>query len=1199
MIRTIVKYIILIFIFSIPMSAQWTEIQSPFNSSISIIHFFDENNGVVLTGDNNLYITKTGGSNWTNSNLNIPSSNIFFIDSLNWWSINDEGLYQTQNAGTSWTKNNLSNSYQYSFNSKIYFINKNIGLISTLKDILRTSDGGITWTTVFTSDSSQNINTLSFCDSTVGIAANSQYIFESTDAGKKWNAIRPPANFTIFTVQCLTKNKLAAIMWNQQLSKYQILNSSDEGNTWESKFTVNHPPNEMVFVNENIGFVVGNLIYKTTDSGNSWFTQTDPSNSHNDFRNIDVLNENYVWMSNYWNLVKTENGGGERFHFFNIDYPNTGDTINALTEIKIKWSNFSSQRDLNIKFSSDNGQTWIILASKFNSENNFYWTVPNTPSNRCKLLIENNEDISESEETGIFTIAPPPPLILTNPARNSGSLPAGYYINISWLAFNVDKIKIEFSPDSGVTWQPVVESYPADSLKYMWRLPFVSSNDCLIKITDIDNPSIYALTNIYFIIHLPSLSIIYPDENSIFNTGDTELLQIRGDYAGAMKLELTTDNGRNWLFIDSLNSSDWGNNWNRSYEWLVPDLYSDSCRLKLTIYETDSFIGVSSIFRINNNPSIKRLIASANPGDTIYLTEPDYVDCIEIDKPITLIGKGINETKITGDTIKPVIIIKADNVEIKNLSIVPKTKSDGSFLFCSDYRPTNGMDILNSFNVILDSLLIRGGEDISPGFTSGGIGLYIENSNKVNISNTKIIGANTQNQSPYSCSDKKGGDGLKILDCDSLSLFNCEVTGGKGGNGWAMGAGPYSGGDGGNSVNLNSSLKIRIINSHLTGGIGGATALSTTTYIDQAKAGDGAYCNSSNAIFLNSILEGGIAFLRPPRPDLPLNTFGGNGITAVNNSNVIIDGGKLIRGTSSEDAMGKLFYNDSTSEITFNNIIINTTVTNFECSLEKDNIKLNWNAVIGLNFMQFNIEKKTDGNNWNSIGIIKEITENNSFTFVDSNYNSTSQILNYRIKVINLDSTFSFSEEKDIIINTTVKNFACHFETNKVTLSWDAEIGLNFMEFEVERMTDNSEWNGLGIIKEIPQNNSFTFTDRSYNSTSQILKYRIKVVNLDSTFNFSEEKEISFIPTEYKLEQNYPNPFNPNTTIEYGVPEASFVKIKVFDVLGREVVTLVNEEKPVGTYRVKFNGSNLNSGIYFYRMEAGSFTQTMKLILLK
>ena len=88
-------------------------------------------------------------------------------------------------------------------------------------------------------------------------------------------------------------------------------------------------------------------------------------------------------------------------------------------------------------------------------------------------------------------------------------------------------------------------------------------------------------------------------------------------------------------------------------------------------------------------------------------------------------------------------------------------------------------------------------------------------------------------------------------------------------------------------------------------------------------------------------------------------------------------------------------------------------------------------------------------------------------------------------------------------------------------------------------------------------------------------------------------------PSVYKLYNNYPNPFNPSTTIRYSVPEASFTSIKIYDVIGNEVSSLVNENKPAGLYEVQFNASDLSSGIYYYTIQAGSFKETKKMILLK
>jgi hypothetical protein len=103
--------------------------------------------------------------------------------------------------------------------------------------------------------------------------------------------------------------------------------------------------------------------------------------------------------------------------------------------------------------------------------------------------------------------------------------------------------------------------------------------------------------------------------------------------------------------------------------------------------------------------------------------------------------------------------------------------------------------------------------------------------------------------------------------------------------------------------------------------------------------------------------------------------------------------------------------------------------------------------------------------------------------------------------------------------------------------------------------------------------------------------------NALGTFVGVDEELIT--PKEFVLSQNYPNPFNPSTIINYFVAKESFVAIKVFDQLGREVKTLISEEKPAGKYRLSFNGSNLSSGIYFYSITACRFHQTKKMVLLR
>ena len=123
----------------------------------------------------------------------------------------------------------------------------------------------------------------------------------------------------------------------------------------------------------------------------------------------------------------------------------------------------------------------------------------------------------------------------------------------------------------------------------------------------------------------------------------------------------------------------------------------------------------------------------------------------------------------------------------------------------------------------------------------------------------------------------------------------------------------------------------------------------------------------------------------------------------------------------------------------------------------------------------------------------------------------------------------------------------------------------------------------------------------------------MKQINFDGNYEYSQEVEVEIYgPLMYALEQNYPNPFNPSTKIKYSIPQvgtqhAVSVQIKVYDVLGNEIETLVNEEKPAGTYDIEFNAADLPSGVYFYQLIAADpstgsgqgFIQTKKMLLLR
>ena len=110
-------------------------------------------------------------------------------------------------------------------------------------------------------------------------------------------------------------------------------------------------------------------------------------------------------------------------------------------------------------------------------------------------------------------------------------------------------------------------------------------------------------------------------------------------------------------------------------------------------------------------------------------------------------------------------------------------------------------------------------------------------------------------------------------------------------------------------------------------------------------------------------------------------------------------------------------------------------------------------------------------------------------------------------------------------------------------------------------------------------------------------------INVEGTVYYdgltSSVRQISELPNDYSLSQNYPNPFNPSTNIEYSIPSESYVELKVYDVLGNEVATLVNEQQQAGIYRADFTADNLPSGVYFARITANEYSQVVKMTLLK
>ncbi|OGU49432.1 MAG: hypothetical protein A2006_12580 [Ignavibacteria bacterium GWC2_35_8] len=220
-----------------------------------------------------------------------------------------------------------------------------------------------------------------------------------------------------------------------------------------------------------------------------------------------------------------------------------------------------------------------------------------------------------------------------------------------------------------------------------------------------------------------------------------------------------------------------------------------------------------------------------------------------------------------------------------------------------------------------------------------------------------------------------------------------------------------------------------------------------------------------------------------------------------------------------------------------------------------------------------------------------------------------------------------YLDDIGILVYTAVPveliSFAGKVEQSEVMLTWETATEINNYGFEIERSqmsnVKSQNWEKIGFVGgngTTTETKSYSFVD-NVNEKFGKYSYRLKQIDHDGSFKYSNEIEVLIQPGKFSLEQNYPNPFNPSTKISWQSPVRSWQTLKVYDVLGNEVATLLNEEKEAGSYEVEFQSAarlpdgqvgnrQLASGVYIYRLqvypansEVGSFTDTKKMILLR
>lgn len=233
--------------------------------------------------------------------------------------------------------------------------------------------------------------------------------------------------------------------------------------------------------------------------------------------------------------------------------------------------------------------------------------------------------------------------------------------------------------------------------------------------------------------------------------------------------------------------------------------------------------------------------------------------------------------------------------------------------------------------------------------------------------------------------------------------------------------------------------------------------------------------------------------------------------------------------------------------------------------------------------------KRINETAWSRNGLdlfsVNALAEKNGVLYAATNHSSI-----YKVNYVNIGLPVELIE------------FGYRKTNQGVELFWKTVSEQNNEGFQIERRHENSVWQTIGFVRgkgTTTQAQSYSFVDEQ---ASGKMFYRLKQLDFNGAFQYSNTIEVNLTaPETFELAQNYPNPFNPSTNITYQLPMTSNVKLEVFDMLGRKVATLVDARQEAGTYVATLNGTahNLASGVYFYRLQAGNFIATKKMMLVK
>ena len=1170
----------------------WLQMFSGTNSNLNSLYFVNGTLGFAAAQNGKVLKTTDAGFSWLQLSVDSAANlkSIFFVsDSIGYVVGLQAKLFKTTDGGLTWI--DKSPNYDPSFNkfNSVFFVNQDTGYIGAGNNyngtglILYTTDGGNTWeenfniapgkrnfkkSNNFTYDDSYGIREIFFLNSLKGFAVVgtgegwSRTILTTSNGGLNWSInYYGLEEFGLLTI-CVTDigNGIAAGF------NGSIFKTNDGGNIWNQYFSGGYKYggeediSDLFFINDSVGYAVGSrgsfnqkgeLILKTTDGGTSWFTLRYYYSYYNQFNSVYFLNENLGWAGADNLLYITTNGGlswqTSNTNLYDIKSVFFIDSLKGV----LATENF-------VCASNDGGLNWIEKTTL--GGNSIFFANQN-----IGLVVGNNGSIRKTTDGGETWIS--------KFSGTTAELNSVKFFNINLAAACGNNGTFLISTDGGETWISRVTNIPDNLSSLIFKdenkVWCVGSNGIIIESNDLGiSWTVHNVTD-----RKLNTIVIKPD-NNIFIAGNKGTMLKYSD---------------NILPSEPHFSKIWSGN-----PYLPMNIYITSANVEniplqagdeIAVFDGDICVGLSILSDSIPSGGFLSLIASMNDPTT---SETDGF--------------------ITNDTIT-FIVWKSQTQEVIEIVDALYLQGNGKF------SPQSTAVVELSGSIITNQIISL----------TGGWNIVSFNTEPLNKNMLDIFSSLISGETLIKVQDETGNAIEKLLP--PIGWIN------NIGN-WSATEGYYTRIQSNVSASLiNTGVKISLpLNVPLNSG------WNIISYPVRVK--QNAMDIVQNLITAGQLIkvqdESGNAIEYLPPPIGWINNIGnfkpGEGYYIKVNQNTLLIYNSPARNTikaKTKMIAGEKFSNkeqhlntiwSGNPYLPMNIYIVDPQVLNIITPYDE----------IGVFYGDYCVGLKQISMNELNQGILQVIASADDPTTIEKDGfitsdpiliklwdNETNQIIN--IDLLSFISGSSVFEPLgtsvirfESIVPVELKSFTASVRNNLVQLVWETASETNNKGFEVERcmslIDKTKKWEILYFINGNGTNaegKKYSFTDKNL-STGKYL-YRLKQIDFDGLFKYSDEVEVDIqLPDKFSLEQNYPNPFNPSTRIRYSIPVVSNVKsqmskvvLKVYDILGNEVATLVDGEQAPGSYEVIFETNNLSSGIYIYKLQTDNFVETRKMVLMR